>query len=192
MESVLGLEFRIRREDKGAVIAAADGEELGLVRGGVGWAADGEARVEGGDAEVGVAEAVKGGEVGVGGGWLGTRGVMGRVKAGAGDEMGGGVGVDGVVAAEGVDDRVVGIQNEGGDAKGSVAGVVERFLGRGYGLGHAAARTACGPEVPELDDGVDFRRCDEEVGARCIEEGQRGDGELASASYSCELSVWLS
>lgn len=144
-------------EDDGAGVGAADGEELALVR----VAAERGLDVEALRAEHVVLEAVHGTQAldAVGAALIG---VVPELRGGAEHEVRGGVGVDGVVLAHGVEARRVAAEGERGDAvgpEGVRAGLERRGEGR-------LDRLAAGPDaarVPELDAGVGLGGREQEV-----------------------------
>lgn len=182
-----------RKQDGGAV-AAAHGEKLRVA---VPSGPDGGFDVEGRGVEERVAEAVERAQAFVRGAvvvptarGLLTRAGGGKLDGVAEDEVGGAVGVDGVVFAEGVQAGTVAAQGHGGDAKGTPVGVA----GEGRGEGHGGAVFVVpagvhGADVPELDAGVGFAGCEEEVFPARGKELESSDGDFTDATrYLAPLS----
>lgn len=175
-------------EEDGGAVAAADCEKFRVA---VPSGPDGGFHVKASCVKEPVAEAVERTETLVRGavvvvstarGFLaGTGG--GELDGVAEDEVGGAVGVDGVVFAEGVEAGAVAAEGHGGDAKGTPIGVAGQ--GRCEGDGRAVLVVAAGvhgADVPELDAGVGFARCEEEVFPTRRKELESGDGDFTKAT----------
>lgn len=97
--------------------------------------------------------------------------------------MSGAIGVDGIVFAEGVEAGAIAAEGHGGDAEGTPAGVAGQ--GRCEGDGRAVFVVAAGvhgADVPELDAGVGFAGCEEEVFPTRRKKLESGDGDFTNAT----------
>lgn len=161
--------FRGGHEDRGA-LAAADGEGLGPR---AGRGAEGALGVKGRDAEPLVGHAVEGAQAGDGAGPALPAGV-GELGAVAEHEVGGGVGVDDAVLADGEEAGRVGAEGERGDAP-RAPGVRGRHGGDGEGHVVGLVAPLDVARVPELDAGVGLGAREQEVAPRAGEPLQRRD-----------------
>lgn len=174
-------------EDSGAV-ATADGQELRVA---VLSGPDSGFYVEAGCVEERVAEAVKRTETLVRGAVVvvpAARRFFARTGGGeldgvAEDEVGGAVGVDGVVFAEGVETGAVAAEGHGGNAKGAPVGVARQGCCEGDGCAVlVVAAGVHGADVPELDAGIGFAGSEEEVFPARRKKLESGDRDFTKAT----------
>lgn len=112
-----------------------------------------------------------------------TRAGGGKFHGVAEDEVGGAVGVDGVVFAEGVEARAVAAEGHGGDAEGTPVGMAGERGCKGDGRAVFVVPAGVhGADVPELDAGVGFAGGQEEVFSARRKELKSGDGDFTNAT----------